>query len=244
MNWEKKIIALLHDPLFKAMDIKGHEGIAREILDAVGISSEKVKEEDWIASAMDRLPIPWEKNNQVRVSLEETGGFTHTLSGNKLDVLKSLPNLDSAKAQFMASLRAVVAKNNAEKLFHALWWQLPDMIEGSAFLPADTRIPNHSIVDHLDSTSALAGTIEDGKIKASLISVAVGPVQSFTAAARKTLDLGAGSYLLSLVTYKGINIYRPNYASTVYIPIAQKHSFCERVSDRMGSGPSYQFSSA
>ncbi|NLI07928.1 MAG: hypothetical protein GX457_12700, partial [Thermotogaceae bacterium] len=72
----------------------------------------------------------WEKSNQVRVSLEETGGFTHTLSGNKLDVLKSLPNLDSAKAQFMASLRAIVAKNNAEKLFHALWWQLPDMIEG------------------------------------------------------------------------------------------------------------------
>lgn len=61
MNWEKKIIALLHDPLFKAMDIKGHEGIAREILDAVGISSEKVKEEDWIASAMDRLPIPWKR---------------------------------------------------------------------------------------------------------------------------------------------------------------------------------------
>jgi len=215
MNWEKKIIALLHDPLFKAMDIKGHEGIAREILDVVGISSEKVKEEDWIASAMDRLPIPWEKSNQVRVSLEETGGFTHTLSGNRLDILKHLPDLDSAKAQFIANLKAIVdkinEKNNVEKLFHALWWQLPDMIEGSAFLPADTRIPNHSIVDHLDSTSALAGTIEDGKIKASLISVSVGPVQSFIAAARKTMDLWAGSYLLSLVTYKGIEYIGQNY---------------------------------
>jgi len=229
MNWEKKIIALLHDPLFKAMDIKGHEGIAREILDAVGISSEKVKEEDWIASAMDRLPIPWEKSNQVRVSLEETGGFTHTLSGNKLDVLKSLPNLDSAKAQFMASLRAIVAKNNAEKLFHALWWQLPDMIEGSAFLPADTRIPNHSIVDHLDSTSALAGTIEDGKIRASLISVSVGPVQSFIAAARKTMDLWAGSYLLSQITYKGIEYIGQNYGfDCVIFPSLRNIAFVEK----------------
>lgn len=215
MNWEKKIIALLHDPLFKAMDIRGHEGIAREILDVVGISSEKVKEEDWIASAMDRLPIPWEKSNQVRVSLEETGGFIHTLSGNRLDILKRLPDLDNAKAQFIANLKAIVdkinEKYNVEKLFHALWWQLPDMIEGSAFLPADTRIPNHSIVDHLDSTSALAGTIEDGKIKASLISVSVGPVQSFIAAARKTMDLWAGSYLLSLVTYKGIEYIGQNY---------------------------------
>lgn len=211
MNWEKKIIALLHDPLFKAMDIRGHESSSTEILKALGISHDKVKEEDWIASAMDRLPIPWEKSNQVRVSLEETGGFVHSLSGNRLDTLKYLQDLDKAKSEFMDNLRATAAKNNEEKLFHALWWQLPDMIEGSAFLPADTRIPNHSIVDHLDSTSALAGTIEDGKIKASLISVSVGPVQSFIAAARKTMDLWGGSYLLSQITYKGIEYIGKNY---------------------------------
>ena len=211
MNWEKKIIALLHDPLFKAMDIKGHESSAAEILKTSGISPEKVKEEDWIASAMDRLPIPWERSSQVRVPLEQTGGFTHTLSGNRLGILEHLPSLDTAKAQLMANLRTIVNKNKKENLFHALWWQLPDMMEGSAFLPADTRIPNHSIVDHLDSTSALAGTTEDGKIKASLISVSVGPVQSFIAAARKTMDLWAGSYLLSMITYKGIEYIGKNY---------------------------------
>ncbi len=36
MDYQKKIIALLHDPLFKAMDIKGHEATAKEILDVVG----------------------------------------------------------------------------------------------------------------------------------------------------------------------------------------------------------------
>ncbi len=229
MDYQKKIIALLHDPLFKAMDIRGHESGSTEILKALGISHDKVKEEDWIASAMDRLPIPWEKSNQVRVSLEETGGFVHSLSGNRLDTLKYLQDFDKAKSEFMDNLRAIAAKNNEEKLFHALWWHLPDMMEGSAFLPADTRIPNHSIVDHLDSTSALAGTIEDGKIKASLISVSVGPVQSFIAAARKTMDLWGGSYLLSQITYKGIEYIGKNYGfDCVIFPSLRNIAFVEK----------------
>jgi len=229
MNWEKKIIALMHDPLFKAMDIRGHESSSAEILKALGISPDKVKEEDWIASAMDRLAIPWEKSNQVRVSLEDTGGFVHSLSSSKLDVLKHLPYLNSARAQFMANLRVISEGNKKENLFHALWWQLPDMMEGSAFLPADTRIPNHSIVDHLDSTSSLAGTIENGKIKASLISVSVGPVQSFIAAARKTMDLWSGSYLLSLITYKGIEYIGQNYGfDCVIFPSLRNIAFVEK----------------
>jgi len=229
MNWEKKIIALMHDPLFKAMDIRGHENSAAEALKALGISPDRVKEEDWIASAMDRLTIPWEKSSQVRISLEETGGFVHSLSSSKLDVLKHLPNLDSAKAQFMANLRVIAEINNEENLFHALWWQLPDMMEGSAFLPADTRIPNHSIIDHLDSTSALAGTLENGKIKASLISVSVGPVQSFIAAARKTMDLWSGSFLLSLITYKGIEYIGQNYGfDCVIFPSLRNIAFVEK----------------
>jgi len=72
------------------------------------------------------------------------------------------------------------------------------------FHAADTRVPNHSIIDHLEITAALQSCKKDGKIDAALVMFAIGPVQELIAQARKTVDLWAGSYLLSYLTYKAI----------------------------------------
>ncbi|MGD8175631.1 type III-B CRISPR-associated protein Cas10/Cmr2 [Marinimicrobium sp. ARAG 43.8] len=72
-------------------------------------------------------------------------------------------------------------------------------------LPSDTRIPDHSIWDHLDLTSAFAGAFAadpDGEV--ALLSLAIGPVQPFIAAARKTDDLWAGSHLLSRLSWEAM----------------------------------------
>ncbi len=75
----------------------------------------------------------------------------------------------------------------------ALWQQLP----------ADTRVPDHSIWDHLDLTSAFAGAFAaDPQQEAALLTVSLGPVQSFIAAARSTSDLWAGSHLLSRLAWE------------------------------------------
>lgn len=75
----------------------------------------------------------------------------------------------------------------------ALWHQLP----------ADTRVPDHSIWDHLDLTSAFAGAFAaDPKQEVALLTVSLGPVQSFIAAARSTSDLWAGSHLLSRLAWE------------------------------------------
>lgn len=75
----------------------------------------------------------------------------------------------------------------------ALWHQLP----------ADTRIPDHSIWDHLDLTSAFAGAFAaDPQQEVALLTVSLGPVQSFIAAARSTSDLWAGSHLLSRLAWE------------------------------------------
>ena len=72
-------------------------------------------------------------------------------------------------------------------------------------LPADTRIPDHSIWDHLDLTSAFAGAFAaDPKGEASLLALSIGPVQSFIAAARKMDDLWAGSHLLSRLAWEAM----------------------------------------
>ncbi len=72
-------------------------------------------------------------------------------------------------------------------------------------LPADTRVPDHSIWDHLDLTSAFAGAMAadpDGEV--ALLTMALGPVQSFIEAARSTSDLWAGSHLLARLAWEAM----------------------------------------
>ena len=72
-------------------------------------------------------------------------------------------------------------------------------------LPADTRVPDHSIWDHLDLTSAFAGAMaddQDGEV--ALLTMALGPVQSFIEAARSTSDLWAGSHLLARLAWEAM----------------------------------------
>ncbi|MEF3168229.1 MAG: type III-B CRISPR-associated protein Cas10/Cmr2 [Deltaproteobacteria bacterium] len=72
-------------------------------------------------------------------------------------------------------------------------------------LPADTRIPDHSIWDHVDLTSAFAGAFAaDPKGEAALLALSIGPVQGFIAAARKMDDLWAGSHLLSRLAWEAM----------------------------------------
>ena len=69
-------------------------------------------------------------------------------------------------------------------------------------LPADTRIPDHSIWEHKRVTSAIAGALP----KPAFLLFAVGPVQEFIATARKTQDLWAGSYLLSYLSWSAMKV--------------------------------------
>jgi CRISPR-associated protein Cmr2 len=72
-------------------------------------------------------------------------------------------------------------------------------------LPADTRVPDHSIWDHLDLTSAFAGAFAaDSQQEAALLALSLGPVQSFIAAARSTSDLWARSHLLSRLSWEAM----------------------------------------
>jgi CRISPR-associated protein Cmr2 len=94
----------------------------------------------------------------------------------------------------------------------ALWRFAPELSEtqdngtlGALWhlLPADTRVPDHSIWDHLDLTSAFAGAFAaDPQQEVALLTMSLGPVQSFIAAARSTSDLWAGSHLLSRLAWE------------------------------------------
>lgn len=205
--WQKKISALLHDPLTKAFDIRMHESLVEEICKSIGIEITKGgSEEDKVASAFDRFPIPFERfGAQIRVNFSELNCFIHPLSASELKINYS--NVDQQKyvEKLKSDIKILRNQNqDDDKFYHALWWELPNIVDISQFLPADTRIPNHSIIDHVDSTAAVRSCIEVGQTNASLAMISIGPVQEIISQARKTIDMWAGSYLLSYLIYQAI----------------------------------------
>ncbi|MFT4256089.1 MAG: type III-B CRISPR-associated protein Cas10/Cmr2 [Pseudoxanthomonas sp.] len=124
-----------------------------------------------------------------------------------------------------ALLKAVKPQGPEEldwrKTLLALWRFGPELSETSdngklgalwKLLPADTRIPDHSIWDHLDLTSAFAGAFAadahatESEGEAALLTLSIGPVQSFIASARKMEDLWAGSHLLARLSWEAMRV--------------------------------------
>jgi len=214
----RKIQALLHDPPEKALILGraitgGHEGRAKELMERLGLDGlipEEVKLADRIASAADRVslkgfPTDWPQNPLI----------VHPLSGKQFPI-QSLATVDYRRV--MASVDDVFSAlreaygEDREKLYLSLWRELLPLLQAKRkedgmgqlweVLPADTRVPDHSIWEHRRVTSAIAAALP----KPAFLLFALGPVQSFIAAARKTQDLWAGSYLLSYLSWQAMKV--------------------------------------
>ncbi len=147
----------------------------------------------------------------------------HPLTGERLD-LKRLAETDitDIKQRSFEHFSSLVIKDGIsdkpdwQKTLLACWRFGPKLSEEDddgklgflwPLLPADTRVPDHSIWDHLDLTSAFAGTFAaDGKSEAALLALSLGPVQPFIAAARSTADLWAGSHLLARLSWEAMKV--------------------------------------
>ena len=83
-------------------------------------------------------------------------------------------------------LRAYERHNGSQRPLAALWERLP----------ADTRMPTHSVLSHCTLTSCLASVLHH-EPRGALFLFTVGPVQGFIGHSRRVADLWAGSSLLS-----------------------------------------------
>jgi CRISPR-associated protein Cmr2 len=226
--WQTKLHARLHDPAEKALvllrDPAGHEGGTSRALHEVlfdtqvrGKINRDVQRADWWAAAADRPQWPQELWAQVRWTRQPV--LIHPLTGRPFD-LKSLADTDigDIKQRSFSHFAGLIVKDGGgvdwmRSLF-AYWRFGPELRENEddgklgllwPLLPADTRVPDHSIWDHLDLTSAFAGAFAtDEKGDAALLALSLGPVQSFIAAARSTSDLWAGSHLLSRLSWEAM----------------------------------------
>ena len=168
-----------------------------------------VRDADHIASAADRINLP--KKEDFTADFLKSPIIVHPLSGKTFD-LKSLAQLDLGKITEAVdnTVSALFDKygKNFQLLYLSMWRELLDQLKCESqeesnlgqlweLLPADTRIPDHSIWEHKRITSAIAGALP----KPAFLLFAIGPIQDFIATARKTQDLWSGSYMLSYLAW-------------------------------------------
>lgn len=206
--WKRKLAAYLHDPPEKALDLAWHKKRAEahqgghELEDA-----EFHQEADHTAAAADRLP--WPTYHHLACAFDgDLNHFKHPLGKATLKI-PPFTKADLATGKAWDSrpvLNRVADGADFDRVqFFAYWrlwrWWASDQRSPKdprmAFLPADTRLPDHTIWAHNSLVSAMQACVVDGKCQPAFLLFNIGPVQDFIAAARRTLDLWSGSYLLS-----------------------------------------------
>jgi len=209
--WKNKLMAFLHDPPCKCFDIGRHEQIADSFRKGVGFIAEDqtdFKAEDHIASAADRFPFPVGK-----CTAKFTGGedfpFRHPFCNASLIFKTPMETSELAEEKFQVSIGALPADLDWQSKFYLYWRRWPEesakQDQRLAYLPADTRLPDHTIWNHMSLCSAFtACKDQSGGLKPAFLHFQIGPVQEFIAAAKSTRDLASGSYLLAWLTAQAI----------------------------------------
>lgn len=213
--WKRKLLAFLHDPPAKPFDLWRHEEDADRFKRQAGLLDEEFsktfdRECDHLAAAADRFPFP--DSRKAGLGSSFTGSkdtpFLHPLGGSSLVFNEPFPSSGVANTPFDTTQpglhmfdRSAVGPELSDWANFFLHWRLwPDAaadVDGRAsFIPADTRIPDHTIWNHMALTSALYAAKRQADTPAFLL-FQLGPVQEFIAQARSCRDLLSGSLLLS-----------------------------------------------
>lgn len=230
--WKRKLSAYLHDPPSKVLDLRGHEEHAKRLYAQAGISDEQdlqnlklnfAKESDWTAAAADRFPFPISRGRLSSVFDGVRAGFHHPMSPSarveaRYRFAQEFASEDAAKDGDQ-SVQPIIDDQNwsdpallwkARYFSHwRLWEQFcTERDYRFALLPADTRIPDHTIWTHMQVVSALDGCATETGDKADLrpafLKFQLGGVQDFISQARSVRDLWSGSYLLSWLMCAGL----------------------------------------
>lgn len=211
-DFKRKLAAFLHDSPDKVLSILDHEQRARRIAGEIPLGEQSRKEADWAASAADRLPFPSSSETKTELSC-----FLHPLGGARIRLNDQ--NLPVGVAEETSqSTRPKLNENDPRAAFITTWrfWRnwAASRHADFALYPAETRLPDHTIWNHLAVTSAMQGCM-GGSPQAywearkrgetppappdspAFLLFTIGPVQDFISAARSTRDLWSGSYLLS-----------------------------------------------
>ncbi len=232
--WKTKLAARLHDPPEKALVLlrtrQGHEGgtVATLLQEAFpqGVPDDiarLVEQADHWAAAADRAAFPKREGDGrypawQQVVFVDDPVLIHPLTGEVHRLQPIADDVSAAEAQALGTdqqrellQRDAEGKIDFRRSTLALWRFAPELAGKLAevwkLLPADSRVPDHTIHDHLELTAAFAGACAaDPNGELALLAVSIGPVQDFIAAARSTSDLWAGSHLLARLSWEAMRV--------------------------------------
>ena len=213
LDWKEKLSAYLHDSPSKALDIRGHE-LRSDAANVRAGTAETVfdKTADWAAAAADRIPFPYFRTSGLSCAFDGVHNtFRHPLGGDStFPFHHAFASTAHAEENEQTTQPAIVPPDDwpqqeKDRAAFIATWRLWRQFAGErdarfALLPADTRIPDHTIWNHCSITSAFSACGD----APALLRFQLGPVQEFIAAARTTRDLWSGSYLISWLMTCGL----------------------------------------
>lgn len=238
--WTHKIRAFLSTPPIVSL-LPGNEERADELTrEALGPQPDNIDHINNIKAVAEGFDIPpFVKKFQPNIFFENPV-FKHPLSGVEIKLNLNITTDDGDKTQELikkaiAEIRDEITSQKTEglseeefykRLFLALWRKLPDVIRkkesetgdikvGSYWdwLPADPRIPTHSVWEHSSIVSAIAGTNSN---PALLIFTFASP-QLFIASARRTQDSWMGSFLYSFLMWEAIKYIADQFGPDCFL---------------------------
>lgn len=243
--FEKKLELYFHDSPDKPFILltgKNHEKRAEEVSEKLGISYNRGKAPDVIASSMERyfLPKGAITKEELQVKFGQEPEFAHPLSGKKYDNIEPIDYKIFTKALDLA-VEEISNKSFTSYYdkFLYIWRNMHSLLKKHTpaeykrywdVAPADTRFPNHTIFDHLDVTTAINAERVDGinLNNMTFFLLTIGPVQEYISQARKTQDLYWGSYILSYLTWKAIEKVAETFGpDSIIFPDLEGQPFCD-----------------
>ncbi len=212
--WKSKLKAFLHDPPCKCLDLGSHEAIAAQFKRSIGFAEGEEFDDvftkvcDRTAAAADRFLFPKSSVMHSRYDGTAATAFHHPFCDGVWYDERGL-NVVEAEKIFQTSIGIADQNLSWQQRYMLYWRRWPEesakLDARVAFLPADTRIPDHTIWNHNSLTSAFRGCYTDGVFEPSFLLFQIGPVQSFIECAKSTRDCWSGSYILSWLMSKALS---------------------------------------
>jgi len=191
------------------------------------INLDSLKEIKTIAKGFD-IPPFFENVPLSDDMFRQSPIFKHPLSGEEVDLNLDLSGINKTQTSQLITDAITEIRNEIKKqqsleefseeefykrLFFAFWRKLPTVIRQKEsqtgdvkigkywdWLPADPRIPTHSVWEHSSIASAIAGTDSNP----ALLIFTIASPQQFISTARRTQDSWMGSFIYSFLMWEAI----------------------------------------
>ena len=237
-----KVVALLHDPPDKSWEISGHEERAKNLLKMLTegtalegcdglFNDERISWADRFVSTVDRWIVDMLVGGRkyLRGAFREEPGILKNIFYPWINLRIIKPYNVEPFVKELKNILNIASRD--ERLF---WHLLYAFYEGiwykynpKSVSVADTRVPTHTIFDHVYATSAAINWgLHEKKPSGFYVIVDVPGVQAFIKNSRKLRDLWFSSYYVSAATWYSIKIFVEKLGPDVLlIPSARNNPF-------------------